>query len=91
LHRTHAGLPFRRRSMKATHAIPSSDTRALPSWAEHVREDLQHGHSEDLGRRRALIGCSLVAVASMTAVFLLQTGMVKHLPDPPVPGSIPTG
>jgi uncharacterized membrane protein len=37
-----------------------------------------------LKRRRAIIGLSLVGMASMTAVTLLQTGIIKHLPDPPL-------
>jgi uncharacterized membrane protein len=37
-------------------------------------------------RRRQIIGLSLVGMASMTAVSLLQTGLVDHLPDPPLPG-----
>ena len=35
-------------------------------------------------RRRAIIGLSLVGMAAMTPVSLLQTGIVRHLPDPPV-------
>jgi uncharacterized membrane protein len=51
---------------------------------QQVREDLQEGDTPDLRRRRAVIGLSLVGMASMAAVSLLQTGMVKHLPDPPL-------
>lgn len=36
--------------------------------------------------RRWTIGLSLAGMASMAAVPLLQTGVVKHLPDPPLPG-----
>jgi uncharacterized membrane protein len=51
---------------------------------QQVREHLQEGDTPDLRRRRAVIGLSLVGMASMAAVSLLQTGMVKHLPDPPL-------
>jgi hypothetical protein len=34
-------------------------------------------------RRRGIITWSLVGMASMTAVTLLQTGIIKHLHDPP--------
>lgn len=51
---------------------------------KRLRQDLQQGTSADLRRRRAVIGCSLVGMASMAAVTLLQTGMVTHLPDPPL-------
>lgn len=37
-------------------------------------------------QRRWTIGLSLVGIASMAAVSLLQTGVVRHLPDPPLPG-----
>jgi uncharacterized membrane protein len=39
-----------------------------------------------LDGRRWTIGLSLAGLASMAAVTLLQTGMVRHLPDPPLPG-----
>ncbi|CAN5642090.1 hypothetical protein BH24ACI2_BH24ACI2_16170 [soil metagenome] len=51
---------------------------------QELRRELQNGKSENLGRRRAIIGLSLVGMAAMTAVSLLQTGIVKHLPDPPI-------
>jgi len=38
-----------------------------------------------LDERQLTLGLSLVGLASMTAVSLLQTGVVKHLPDPPLP------
>lgn len=42
--------------------------------------------ANDLAERRWTIGLSLAGMASMAAVSLLQTGVVKHLPDPPLPG-----
>ena len=48
-----------------------------------LREILQHDTSDDLRRRRGVILFSLLGMASMAAVSLLQTGIVKHLPDPP--------
>jgi uncharacterized membrane protein len=53
---------------------------------DRIRDDLQRGATPDLRRRRAVIGLSLVGMASMAVVSLLQTGMVRHLPDPPVRG-----
>jgi uncharacterized membrane protein len=61
----------------------STTLRADPS---QVRSDLLHGDTEDLRRRRAIVGLSLVGMAAMTPVSLLQTGVVKHLPDPPLKG-----
>lgn len=51
-----------------------------------LRGELQRGHSDDLSRRRGVIGLSLVGMAAMTAVTLFQTGVIKHLPDPPIDG-----
>jgi uncharacterized membrane protein len=51
-----------------------------------LRRDLQEGGTPDLGRRRGIIGLSLLGMASIAAVSLLQTGVVKHLPDPPLGG-----
>jgi uncharacterized membrane protein len=48
-----------------------------------LRHQLQQEDTADLRRRRGVIGLSLVGMASMTAVTLLQTGIIKHLPDPP--------
>jgi uncharacterized membrane protein len=51
---------------------------------QELRKELQEGTTSELERRRAIIGFSLLGMASMTAVTLLQTGIVRHLPDPPV-------
>lgn len=53
---------------------------------QQLRKGLQNGMSEDLHYRRGIIALSLIGIgAIMTAVTLLQTGIVKHLPDPPLP------
>jgi uncharacterized membrane protein len=36
--------------------------------------------------RRAIIGTSVVGMAAMVPVTMLQTGIVHHLPDPPIKG-----
>ena len=51
---------------------------------QELRRELQTGTSKGLKRRRAIIGLSLVGMGAMAAVSLLQTGIVKHLPDPPL-------
>lgn len=51
---------------------------------QDLREELQEGDTEGLRRRRAIIGLSLLGMAAMGAASLLQTGIVKHLPDPPL-------
>lgn len=54
--------------------------------AQQLRRELQKADSGNLNRRRAIIGLSLVGAAAMTAVSLFQTGIIKHLPDPPIEG-----
>ncbi|MDQ3649218.1 MAG: vitamin K epoxide reductase family protein [Acidobacteriota bacterium] len=51
---------------------------------QQLCRELQEGRTDDLWRRRAIIGLSLVGAAAMTAVSLFQTGVIKHLPDPPI-------
>lgn len=51
---------------------------------QKLRRELQEGKSKGLKRRRAIIGLSLIGMGAMAAVSLLQTGIVKHLPDPPL-------
>ena len=51
---------------------------------QELRRELQESGSEGLTRRRKIIGLSLLGMAAMGAVSLFQTGIVKHLPDPPI-------
>ena len=51
---------------------------------QRLRRELQESNASDLNIRRGIIGLSLVGIAAMTAVTLFQTGVVKHLPDPPI-------
>lgn len=51
---------------------------------QRLRQELRHGSGAALRRRRAVIGLSLVGIASMAAVSLFQTGVLRHLPDLPL-------
>ncbi len=51
---------------------------------QQLRRELQEGKSEGLNNRRIIIGLSLLGIGAMTAVTLFQTGIIKHLPDPPI-------
>ncbi len=53
---------------------------------QQLRRELQDGDSRELNVRRAIIGLSLLGIGAMTAVSLFQTGVIKHLPDPPIHG-----
>lgn len=51
-----------------------------------LKSELRHSNEPESQRRRAIIEVSLGGIAAMAAVTALQTGIVKHLPDPPLPG-----
>jgi len=53
---------------------------------QQLSRELRLGTNPDLDRRRWIIGLSFVGAAVGKIVSLYQTGIVKHLPDPPVPG-----
>lgn len=59
--------------------------RGLPG-AGALRAALQHGRSSDLTRRRLIAAVSLAGGASMAVVSLFQLGIIRRLPDPPLPG-----
>lgn len=60
--------------------------RAAEGKPQQLRKELQHSEKSDVNLRRAVIGLSLLGIGAMTAVSLFQTGIVKHLPDPPIDG-----
>ena len=51
---------------------------------EELQEQIQNSDAPEMRYRRAIVGVSLVGIGAMAIVSLLQTGIVKHLPDPPV-------
>ncbi len=51
---------------------------------DELRSQLQNSADPDVRRRRAIVLTSLFGMTSMAIVSLLQTGVVQHLPDPPL-------
>lgn len=49
-----------------------------------LQRELYRSRAPELRRRRAIIALSLLGAGSMAAVSLLQTGILTHLPDPPL-------
>ena len=49
-----------------------------------LSRQLRLGHSPDLTRRRWIIGLSMVTAVAGQIVTLYQTGIISHLPDPPL-------
>ena len=53
--------------------------------ATQLSRELRTQTSLDLRRRRGIVGLSMLASASMGLIALYQTGIIKHLPEPPLP------
>jgi uncharacterized membrane protein len=51
---------------------------------QKLRRELQENQTRDLRLRRRIIGLSLLGMGAMAAVSLFQTGVIEHLPDPPL-------
>lgn len=65
----------------------SRSDRTLGGWpVGRLRAELQQSTAPSLRRRRAIVGVSLAGMAAMAGVSLLQGGLMRHLPDPPVRG-----
>ena len=56
-----------------------------PRQAEKLSQQLRLGSGGFLTERRAIVGLSLIAVAQMWLITLYQVGIIKHLPNPPLP------
>jgi uncharacterized membrane protein len=50
--------------------------------SRQLREDEDHS----LARRRGIVACGLAAAGAMGVITLYQIGIIKHLPEPPLPG-----
>src|SRR5947209_5546245 len=50
-----------------------------------LSRELREGDTSDLTRRRWIIGLSVVGSAMGQIVSLYQTGILRRLPDPPLP------
>lgn len=49
-----------------------------------LRYDIQNSDSTEVRLRRGVVAVSLVGIAAMAFTTMLQTGIVKRLPDPPI-------
>ncbi len=47
---------------------------------------LRHGTGPELGRRRRILALALTASGAMGLISLYQMGILRHLPEPPLPG-----
>ena len=51
-----------------------------------LSQQLRHGTGDYMAQRRGIVSLSMVAVGSMGLITLYQMGIIKHLPEPPLPG-----
>jgi hypothetical protein len=52
---------------------------------EELSRQLREGTGSFMARRRGVVGASLVSIGSMALISLYQTGIIRHLSDPPLP------
>lgn len=48
--------------------------------------ELRYGRSEQLKRRRSVVALSLFSIGCMALISLYQSGVIRHIPEPPLPG-----
>lgn len=53
--------------------------------ADQVRDDLRHSTAVTMECRRGIVGLSLFSSAVLGGIGLYQVGLLKRLPDPPLP------
>lgn len=54
--------------------------------AADLSRELREGSGSFLPRRRGVAGLALAAMGGMGVIALYQVGIIRHLPDPPLPG-----
>lgn len=81
LHQRDAGPPARE-----ARGRPGGIGRPTSEAAEAVSDDLRRGTGELLDRRRRVAALSLASIGALGAVAAYQTGIIGHLPEPPLPG-----
>ncbi len=60
--------------------------RPATATARRVSRELRTGDDVHLRHRRRVTAWSTTAIASLSAVTLYQMGVLRHLPEPPLPG-----
>ncbi len=53
--------------------------------ASELSRELRHGSGEFIERRRQVAALLLVSIGSMALISLYQMGIIRHLPEPPLP------
>jgi hypothetical protein len=58
--------------------------------AEEIRDVLRTEHSQDIDRRRKVALLSAIGIADFSIISLLQSGVIRKLPDIPYPAVFDT-
>ncbi len=53
---------------------------------KQLSHELREGESEFLDHRRSIVALALAAAGSMGLIALYQIGILKHIPEPRLPG-----
>lgn len=61
-------------------------TRGTSGYAERVSDDLRRGSSPELRQRRRASALALLATAALGIVEAYQTGLLRRVPEPRLPG-----
>lgn len=64
--------------------MPTRLTQMMGTTPERLKQQIRGNASGTMRLRRATAGVSLLGIATMAATTVLQMGMVRRLPDPPV-------
>lgn len=64
--------------------MPTPVTEWMGTTPRELRRQVRGDESRNMRLRRATVAVSLVGIATMAATTLLQMGLVRRLPDPPV-------
>ncbi|HEY7780375.1 MAG TPA: vitamin K epoxide reductase family protein [Ktedonobacterales bacterium] len=67
------------------HDVLTAQVRLTPTAPAVLSRQLRQGSGPFMARRRAVVGLSLLAGAAMQLITLYQTGIIRHLPEPPLP------
>ncbi|MGK5448623.1 vitamin K epoxide reductase family protein [Streptomyces radiopugnans] len=85
--RSRRALNRRRTGLRAREIRPGPGVgRGSSAAAEQVSDDLRLGSGDFLGQRRRIAALGLGASAAYAVVGLYQFGLVRRLPEPPLPG-----
>ncbi|HVS32325.1 MAG TPA: vitamin K epoxide reductase family protein [Thermoanaerobaculia bacterium] len=70
---------------RASNGNKRKKSQTAEKKAAKLSETLREGDSKYLKNRRSVVALSTVASASMALIALYQMGIIRHIPEPPLP------